>query len=137
MQILATPTDLQTYTGATPPTNATVLLREASLLVLGACQADVYCHDENGLPTLARLLTAMTDATCAQAEAWDAAGINPVAGRGSQATQVTSSSIDGASLSFDTQLTASDRAAAVDSLCPSALRILRMEGLASLSVISW
>lgn len=73
----------------------------------------------------------MRDATCAQVEMWLTAGINPVAGAGGQEARPTVSAIDGASVSFDTYLTADAFAKAIDNLSDTAFSILRNAGLAS------
>ena len=80
---------------------------------------------------------AMQEATCAQVHAWLASGDDPIKGAGGQEPRLTTTAIDGASLSYDTYLTAPDRMNALKFLAPGALRILRLAGLASSAVQSW
>lgn len=112
--------------------HATPLLRKASLLVATACRLDSYDTTPTGIPSDDDLADAMREATCAQAERWLAADVNPVAGS-AQSGVVASSSVDGASVSFVTPTTA-DTAAMTDTLCPDALHILRLAGLATSAV---
>ena len=137
MLILATSDELETWTGQPAPDNATVLLREASGIVSGACVCDIYDTTPNGAPSDPDLLEAMMEATCAQAEAWSAADMDPTKGPGGQAPRLTTSAQDGSSLSFDTYLTAPDRNDWVKYIAPSAFRRLRSSGLASGRVQSW
>ena len=137
MLILATTDELTTWMEAPAPDNATVLLREASGLVSDACKCDIYDTQSNGKPSDPDLVEAMMEATCAQAEAWAAAEMDPTKGPGGQAPRLTTSAQDGSSLSFDTYLTAPDRNDWVKYIAPSALRTLRLAGLASGQVQSW
>lgn len=122
---------LTDWTGQPEPDNAVTLLREASILVGSACQADIYDTLPSGLPSNDAVADAMRDATCAQVEAWGQAGVDPIAGPGGQEPRLTVSGIDGANYSYDTYLTAEARSAMLTSLVPSAYRILRLVGLAS------
>lgn len=131
MLIYADDGDLETWTGQPAPDNATQLLREASILVGIACQADRYTPLPSGLPADDDKRDAMRDAACAQVEAWTAASVDPIAGPGGQEPRMTVSAIDGASVSFDAYLTAADRANAIKYLSASAYRLLRLSGLAS------
>ena len=137
MLILATTDELTTWMEAPAPDNATVLLREASGLVSDACKCDIYDTQSNGKPSDPDLVEAMMEATCAQAEAWASAEMDPTKGPGGQAPRLTTSAIDGASLSYDTYLTAPDRNDWVKYIAPNALRVLRLAGLASGQVQSW
>ena len=137
MLILATADELATWMDSPAPDNASVLLREASGLVSDACKCDIYDTQANGKPSDPDLVEAMMEATCAQAEAWAAADMDPTKGPGGQAPRLTTSAQDGSSLSFDTYLTAPDRNDWVKYICPGAVRILRLAGLASGQVQSW
>ena len=137
MLIFATTQELENWMQTTAPDNAPVLLREASGIVSDACQCDIYDTDADDKPTDAKLLEAMMEATCAQAEAWSAADMDPTKGPGGQAPRLTTSAQDGSSLSFDTYLTAPDRNDWVKYIAPSAFRRLRSSGLASGRVQSW
>ena len=137
MLVYATPDDLSTWMGETGPDNATTLLRTASVMVTTATQADIYDTQANGKPVDDDLSEAMRDATCAQAEMWASAGLDPVKGPGGQEARLTTSAIDGASLGFDAYLTEPARQKALTALCDSAFQILRNAGLASGLVQSW
>lgn len=135
--IYATPSDLATWTGSPAPDNAAVMLREASGLVGDAIICDLYEATSTGLPTNPTYVDALRDATCAQVEHWIAAQIDPLAGAGGQEPRMTVSAIDGASVSFDTYLTAPDRLNSAKYLAASSWRILRRAGLGSSWVSSW
>lgn len=137
MLVYATPADLDTWLGEPGPDNATSLLRRASILVASATSNDVYDTQPNGLPADDDLIEALRDATCAQAETWQASDADPVAGAGGQTPRLTTTAIDGANLSYDTYLTAPSRANALAALDSAALQILRLAGLGSAGVISW
>jgi hypothetical protein len=132
--VYADTADYESYTKNTAPDNAHSLLREASILVTNATRGDVYEVQANGLPADDDKLDALRNATCSQAESWSTAGLDPVRGPGGQDQRLTTSAIDGASLSFDTHLTAPQIVIALKSLSDSALRILRNAGLASAAV---
>lgn len=136
MLVFATEDQLSSWTGAPSPLNASILLREASILVRDACRADVFDILPNGLPVDDDKREALQDATCAQAAMWATSGDDPTKGPGGQEPRLTVSAIDGASISYDTYLTAPDRAKALTGLCAGAYRILRNAGLASSAVQS-
>lgn len=75
-RIYAASADYQTYTGQTPPTGIDALLAQASRML----DAEVFrlCYytadPDTGLPTVAVVLAAFRDATCAQAQWWGALG---------------------------------------------------------------
>lgn len=137
MLIYATPGQYVEYAHKAGPANIEVLLREASILVADATAGDIYDTTDVGLPKESRHRDALRDATCAQVESWAAAGVDPLKGAGGQEPRLTVSAIDGASESFDTYLTAPDRANALKYIAPAAYRILRLAGLASAAVSSW
>ncbi|MFE3449628.1 hypothetical protein ACFXJ8_11900 [Nonomuraea sp. NPDC059194] len=56
------------------PADAALLLTRASRLVDQALQSAVYPVDDNGLPTKAKHVTALKEATCEQVAAWLEAG---------------------------------------------------------------
>ncbi|MEX5711823.1 hypothetical protein AB1484_26905 [Parafrankia sp. FMc6] len=73
--VYATPADLTAYTGATsPPDNALVQLRGASLLIRHMTREAIYAVDTTGRPTDSAVAAAMRDATCAQAAYWAETG---------------------------------------------------------------
>lgn len=75
-RIYATAADLAAYTGTAAPANADALLAQASRMldaeVFGLCyyQAD----PDTGMPVVQVVTDAFRDATCAQAQWWDALG---------------------------------------------------------------
>ena len=137
MLTYATAADLLAWTKKSAPPNADILLREASILVADACLADIYEVDEVGLPTTPQYVDAMRDATCAQAGFWADHGIDPTKGRAGLSEVVTSSSIDGASVSTNAGELETAKASSFDGLVPTAMRLLRFAGLASNAVRSW
>lgn len=79
--IYATTADLTAWMQPTSiPTNATQLLRTASMAVREATESAFYAADTTGMPTDPVILQAFKDATCAQAAALATQDINPLAG---------------------------------------------------------
>ena len=134
MPTYATENDLVTWMDADldDDVNAVPLLRKASLLVTSVCRLDSYDTTPTGIPSDDDLADAMREATCAQAERWLAADVDPLSGA-KQAGVVASSGVDGASVSFAAP-TVADLADLADTLCSDALRILRNAGLATSAV---
>ena len=93
MLIYATPTDLAAWTGTAAPANATQLLRSASLLVQEATNNAYYdtppdtsggqssgsynYYRPDALPSDPAVAAVLNEATCIQAAAWAALGIDP------------------------------------------------------------
>jgi hypothetical protein len=128
--VYATTTDLTNWTGGAAPTNATQLLRSASLLVRDATAAAFYDADSTGLPTDTTTKQAFNDATCAQAAFWAANGIDPTAGGLTTTGVLRGKRIGTASLDYDTAAVSSvaamnARLASAKQLCPEAVSILR------------
>jgi len=123
--------DLTTWLGEPAPDNATSLLRHASSWVANACRCDIYDTQPNGLPVDDDIREALMEATCAQAERWKELKVNPAAGAGGCDVQVTSSSIDGSSVSAAAGTVDAARAESLDGLCDLSVSILRNAGLAS------
>lgn len=101
----ATPAELAAYIAPdaitpTPPPLASVLLRSASRLVRGMIAGAVYRVDVNELPVLPLLRDALRDATCEQASAWAANGIDPRPGAAGLKPIVTTKSLDGMAVSY-------------------------------------
>lgn len=134
MIVYATAEDLESWTGNPSDSDPVASLRKASRLVADACRCDMYYTTPDGKPRDDDLREAMRDATCAQVEAWDANGIDPVAGLAGEAPTVTASSIDGGSVSFDSATGAAARTALLTGLCSEAVGILRDVGLGSATV---
>lgn len=135
---LATPTDLAVYiTGnpaATPadgPTNAAILIRSATVLVLDATDGAYYAVDKTtGLATDPSQLQAMNDATCIQAAAWDAIKYNPLAG--GVVTNLVKKSKKLLTASFEmagADAAAASQAAIASELVPEALKKLQQNNL--------
>lgn len=102
------------------PSNGAGLLRSATLLVARDINENPYNAVTIDEPRI--------DATCAQAAAWIAAGIDPAAGSVGIAQTVKSKGVDGATVSYDGP-TSVDRMAALTTLCPDAYSILYNAGL--------
>ena len=66
----ATTQQLQAYTGATPPADATRLLGRASELIDDHIITAIYAVDAQGYPTDQPIKDALADAVCAQVEYW-------------------------------------------------------------------
>lgn len=73
----------------------------ASRLVRNATRAAVYPVDAAGKPTDPWHIDAMCEAVCWTVAEWVAAGLDPGAGRAGQGAAVVSSSIAGASVTYD------------------------------------
>jgi len=131
--IYATSAELTTW-GVTPPTNATTLLRSASILVHRATMTAIYDVDPvTSLPVDAALVEALRDATCSQVATWSALAIDPAKGAAG-AKVVTSKSIGSASVSYANAQAISNSAVsaladATTSLSQEALLILADAGL--------
>lgn len=139
----ATPEDLTNY--AAPMGDATKqalstldpgltgrLLRYASGLIRRHTAGALYTVNEDGLPTDLDLRAAMREATCAQVLSWAEAKLTDVIltqGATSQA-QLTSTSENGASLTFDTSTSSAARLHYLrGGLGPEAELILESAGL--------
>ncbi|OZC55064.1 hypothetical protein CH289_07670 [Rhodococcus sp. RS1C4] len=107
------------------------LLRAASELVRKATRFDEYPVTPAGFPSDAFDVSAFRDATCAQVAEWDEAGINPNAGKAGQPAVLASSSINGASTSFETASQVAAQEASLDCLGSRGLAILQNSGLGS------
>jgi len=131
MLVYATTAQYEALTGDTPPDNFSTLNRYAAGLVREATLCDRWVTLPSGLPEDDDLREALSDAACEQIASWDAAGIDPQKGAGGQDARLTTTGVDGANLSYDTYLTAPDRAKAINTLCDAALSHLRNAGLGS------
>jgi hypothetical protein len=129
--MLATPADLAVWTGAAVPANATPLLRAASSLVLDASSSSYYAADPvTGLATDPVVAKALNDATCIQAAAWAALGIDPLLGGVVVASVASEKSIGSAHLKMADAAQAADaKAKALTTLVPQAARKLRDNNL--------
>lgn len=128
--IYATASDLAAWTGSAAPANSVALLRSASLTVRRGTLSAVYLVDSDGAPTNTDDLDAFRDATCAQAAALAANGIDPAAGPGGDLGMIQSTSIGSASVTFASDsATAGLRRSLLTDLCPEAAEILSSAGL--------
>jgi hypothetical protein len=129
--LLAQPTDLAAWTGVAAPANAMPLLRSASSLVLEASGSSYYAVDvATGLATDPVVAKALNDATCIQAAAWAALGIDPLLGGVVVASVASSKSIGTAHLAYaDAGKAADAKANALTTLVPEAMRKLRDNNL--------
>lgn len=128
---LATAADLAAWTGQAAPANATPLLRSATSLVLSASGSSYYATDPTtGLPTDATVIKVLKDATCIQAAAWAAMGIDPLLGGVQVAAVASQKSIGTARLTYaDAGQAAQARANALVTLVPAAARKLQENNL--------
>jgi len=129
--MLAQSADLAAWTGTAAPANANALLRSATSLVLAASGASYYATDPTtGLATDASTAKALADATCIQAAAWDALGINPLLGGVQVAAVASQKSIGTARLMYaDAAQAAQAHADALTTLVPDAVRKLQQNNL--------
>lgn len=126
--IYADATALAAWTGTAAPSNATPLLRAASILVRDATMSAFYATDSGHLPTDPDTLAAFRDAACAHAAALAAAGIDPAAA-GTQAG-ISSTAIGSAKIDYaGADAVAAARLDLSRNLCPQALSLLRAAGM--------
>jgi hypothetical protein len=130
--IYATSADLTNWTNNDPPTNAAQLLRTASLNVREATAAAYYNVDGTGMPSDANILQAFKDATCAQASALSAAGIDPLSGGVLTSSVAKSKQVGSARIDYaGADSAAASRQLLATGLCVEAGRILQQAGLVS------
>jgi hypothetical protein len=122
------------------PDNADSLLRDASALVRKATRNDRYDVDAAGKPTDPDVIEAFRDATCKQVAIWAANDIDSNKGVAGLEQLPASSSIAGASVSYDGAVNAeiaAARAQSTTALAVEAVDILRDHLLASRSPGTW
>lgn len=136
MATYAVDSDYRSYCGIPDtgivPSNLAQLLTAASWAVREATMTCFYQVDDNGVPIDGMLSAAFRDATCAQAQAMDALGIDPAMGGASQPNTAASKSISGASITYSSseqQAAALLRQQVATGLAPAAVRILRAAGM--------
>lgn len=130
--LFATADQLTSWAGYSNPQSISVdaLLRSASLRVAEAVKTAIYDVDDLGAPTDADLVDAMRDATCAQAAAMAANGVNPAGGVAGASGAVQASSIGSASVQYAVASNAgSTRQALLTQLTDEAAMILSNAGL--------
>lgn len=135
--MLAQPSDLANWTGAAAPANATQLLRSATGLVLEATGSAYYDADPTtGLATDTITYNALRDATCIQAAAWAAMGIDPSLGGVPAVGVVAQKRIGSASIVYANPNDAEQaRSESLRNLVPEAARKLQLNNL--LSTNAW
>ncbi|WP_449281250.1 hypothetical protein [Leucobacter sp.] len=106
----------------TPPAGAARLLRDASLEVDEMLITAVYRVDHDGNPIEPKVIAALRDATCAQAEHRDEHGDEVTVMEGGEAASL-------GPLSFGGTGARSSGAAGVPQYAPKAYRVLRLAGL--------
>jgi len=121
-RIYATPEQLTAWTGQPAPPDAERLLARASEDVDDALLSAVYDTDALGMPTDAKIVAALADATCAQVEYQQATGDDGTGAAG----RWDSVSIGPVSLSGRTS---GPQAAGDVDLAPRAHRALKRAGL--------
>lgn len=127
MLTYAKSTDLADHM-AEVPEDAEKLIGRASALVGHATRGDWYDVTPAGYPTDPEVIDAMRDATCLQVAAWVAGGVDPMNPAGGVQT-VSSTSMDGASMSFDTTVQVEATRLLMSTLCVEAVQVLRAAGL--------
>lgn len=129
--MLAAPEDLASWTKADAPTNAIVLLRAATSLVLDATRQAYYAVDPlTGLATDTQIGGALQNATVIQAAAWAALNYDPLTGGVLTSGAASSKKIGSAAIVYaDGGAAADARAAAVVGLVPEAERVLELNNL--------
>ncbi|KZM68133.1 hypothetical protein [Nocardia terpenica] len=160
MLIYATAVDLTaSHADGTPPwlpstpATAGLLLRHASNLVTRATRLDRYftyplpaggappasapAGTDTGKPSDPAVSQAFCDATCQQVVFWVTAGINPDAQLTGQPRFISSQTVPGSSVSYDTSSSAQWLETAVTELCDASVDILRNAGLMTLRTEVW
>jgi len=122
--VYATPAELADWLGVVdPPAGATVALRDASLSIDGLLIGAVYAVDGNGRPTEQKVIDALRDAVCAQAQ-FKPKGSNTPAEPGGKLASVK---VDKVSKTYATSPTTG--AVVEETYSSQAVSILRVEGL--------
>lgn len=127
MLVYANPDALEAWTGEPAPDNAVQLIRRASTMVGVATRMARYEVTPAGMPADDDQAEAMRDAVCAQVNAWHIAGVDPTGD--ALTAKVTSSTIDGASVTLDAATEAADRQRIAGTLCSDAWDILTLAGM--------
>lgn len=133
---LATPDDYAEWTGdSSNPPKLTRTLRSCTTLVLAATKTAVYAVDDEGFATDADVKAALRDATCIQASAWVALGIDPATGGVIVQATKKRKELGTAVIEYaDTASAATARTAAYQELVPEARQHLRLRGLITSAV---
>lgn len=110
------------------PDDADAWLIRASALVSRATRSAMYETTPAGMPTDPDVIDAMAEATCLQVAEWQGAGVDPVAGVSGQSAGVSSTSLDGASITF-TSTPEELITLSLTELCDLSLTVLEDAGL--------
>lgn len=132
MLIYATTEDLAAdpWSITEPPANVAKMLLHASLLVAKATRSALYATDTEGYPSSTTVRAAFRDATCAQVDAWIAAGIDPTAAGAAQSSVIASKSMGPRSVQYATyERDAKQRGYLTTHLADTAVEILAALGL--------
>lgn len=131
-RVYATPSDLTDFTGDDAPSNASSLLRRASLAIDGLVLTARYDTDDEGYPTDLDVTDALRDATCAQASWFDETGDTSGA-----AARFNSLSLGSFSGSGGGTGSGANTTAAESRIAPEALQILATAGLLNQPPSAW
>lgn len=123
----ATSGDVERWIGAPPPEKAEALIRRASVMVGVATRMARYATTPAGMPVDPDIVDALRDATTAQVAAWHTAGIDATSEE--VTARVAKTSLDGASLDYDTRAADEKTLALRTTLCDEARDILDLAGL--------
>lgn len=137
MLVYATSAEVAAYLGVPAPDNVVALIRKASSMVRDITRVALYDTLPSGLPEDDDKRIAMSEAVCAQIEAWQASGINPVGGAAGRDVAIASQSADGGSVTYGNLVTAEEVEKASNRLCGMAVQILRDAGLVSTRPLTW
>lgn len=127
MLTFATVDDVIRWLGVEAPANTEAMIRRGSAMVSTATRRARYAVTPAGLPSDPDVADALRDAVCAQVEAWVSVEVDPTVTV--VEASVSKSSIDGASVEYDTATAAASRRALSEGLCSYALDILTNAGL--------
>lgn len=127
MLIFAQPSDVETFTGQPAPDNAVPLIRRASQMVQTEVRRARFDVTPAGTPSDPDVSDALRDAVCAQVSYWATSDVDPT--RVDTTAPVSSTSIDGASMSYDTATAKATTLGVSDNLCGEATDILWNAGL--------
>lgn len=127
MLLFANEQDVERWLGADAPDGVERLLRLASMKVGYAVRRAIFDVTPAGLPADPDVAEALRDATCAQVEVWHLGEVE--AGVVDTEARVSKSSIEGASVEYDTAGADAKATLLREHLCTEAWEILALAGL--------
>lgn len=135
----ATPEQLAGYSSFPDglPDNAPQLLKAATRMVRHYVRFARYDTNPAGQATELDVIDALQDATCLQVMAWLSAGVDPLAGPAALEAPVVSSSVAGASITYDAAAATAAKADLLHNLVPMAQDVLDTAGLGAAGVATW